>query len=224
MSEAPRSERSGKELQVKDAPGQAENLRRVDQLKRETARDDLVKAHMVWYEGLKPLNIQGSGFIPRHFDLPPPYLPSVTPLEGLKKLYIDDLSPGTHHRGWYILLRAITPSIRMAVTITIVEDEKEDALTSQFYHLEEGAYPTAGSIQEGSVCIIKEPWTVPSRDGAHVVRVDHISDVIWLPKRHSRRPLAWQPQENGAIKTTKQWKDDGNDAMRAGKLHEAVEW
>ena len=224
MSEAPRSEHSVKELQVKDAPGQAENLRRVDQLKRETARDDLVKAHMVWYERLKPLNIQGSGFIPRHFELPPPYLPSTTPLEELKKLYIDDLSPGTHHRGLYILLRAITPSIRMAVTITIVEDEKEDALTSQFYHLEEGAYPTAGSIQEGSVCIIKEPWFVLSRDGAYVVRVDHISDVIWLPKRDSRRPLAWQPQENGTIKTAKQWKDDGNDAMRAGKLHEAVEW
>ena len=224
MSEAPGSEHSVNELQVKDAPGQAENLRQVDRIKRETARDDLVKAHMVWYESLKPMNIQGSGFIPRDFDLPPPYLPSVTPFEELKKLYIDDLSPGTHHRGSYILLRAITPSIRMAVTITIVEDEKEDVFTFHFYHLEEGAYPTAGSIQEGSVCIIKEPWIVLSRDGAYVIRVDHISDVIWLPNVDSRRPLAWQPQESGTIKTAKQWKDDGNDAMKAGKLHEAVEW
>ena len=218
MIETPGSERSVK------APGQADNLRRVHRLKCETARNDLVKAHMVWHESLKPLNIQGSGFIPRHFDLPPPYLPSVTPLEALDKLYIDDLSPGTHHRGSYILLRAITPSIRMAVTITIVEDEKEDVVTFHFYHLEEGDYPTAGMIQEGSVCIIKEPWVVLSRDGAYVVRVDHVSDVIWLPKVDSRRPLAWQPQENGTIKTAKQWKDDGNDAMRAGKLHRAVEW
>ena len=197
MSEGPRSEHSVKELQVKDAPGQAENLRRVDRLKLETARDDLVKAHMEWYEGLKPLTIQGSGFISRHFDLPPPYLPSVTPLEELKKLYTYDLSPGTHHRGSYVLLRAIMPSIRMAVTVTIMEDEKGDVITFQFYHLEEGAYPTAGSIQEGSVCIVKEPWFVLSTDGACFVRVDHISDVIWLRKGDSRIPLAWKPQEDG---------------------------
>ena len=224
MSEVHGSEHRVKELQVKDAPGQADNLRRVDRLERETARDDLVKAHMVWYESLKPSNLQGSGFIPRHFNLPPPYLPCVTPLQELKKLYIDDLSPGTHHRGSYILLRAITPSIRMAVTITIVEDEKEDVFTFHFYHLEEGAHPTAGSIQEGSVCIIKEPWIVLAKDGTYVVRVDHVSDVIWLPKADSRRPLAWQPQDSSAIKTAKQWKDDGNDAMRAGKLHGALEW
>ena len=223
MSEAPGSEHSV-DLRVKDDPGQAENLRRVDRLKRRAVRDDLVKAHMIWYESLKPSNIQGSGFIPRHFDLPPPYLPSITPLEELKKLYIDDLSPGTHHRGSYILLRAITPSIRMAVTITIMEDEKEDVVTLHFYHLEEGAYPTAGSIQEGAVCIVKEPWIVLSKNGAYVVRVDHISDVTWLSKADSRIPLAWQPQENFAFKTAKQWKDDGNDAMRAGKLHGAVEW
>lgn len=223
MSEGPRSEHSVKLLEEQDAPDQAKNLRQVQRSKGKKARDDLVEAYMMWCRSMKTPSIQGSVYISRHVELPPPYLPSVAPFEELKKLYIEGLQPESHHRGSYSLLRAITPSIRMASTITILEDENNDVVTSQFCQHEEDIHLAAGSIPEGSACIIKEPWLILSTDGSYVVRVDHVNDVVWLPKADSRMPSAWQSQKIDTVKTAKQWKADGNESLKMGKPHEAVE-
>jgi hypothetical protein len=41
--------------------------------------------------------------------VPPAYAPCTAPLRILKKVVIKDLTLETHHRGSYILLRAVTP-------------------------------------------------------------------------------------------------------------------
>lgn len=53
--------------------------------------------------------------------------------------------------------------------------------------------------------------------------MEHVSDVVWLPREDSRVPPTWRTQDDAIVKTAKQWKDSGNKALETGKLHEAVE-
>ena len=41
-----------------------------------------------------------------------------------------------------------------------------------------------------SVCIIKEPFFDILVTGEYCLKVDHISDIIWLPIDYERRPSA----------------------------------
>lgn len=225
--ERPNSEPLVKVLAKQNAPGQAENLRQRGRTKAKKARDDIVKIQMRWHKDLKTPIMGGTSMsIPLpSITLPPPYLPSVAPIEELKKICIEDLRLGTHHRGSYSLLRAITPYIRTASLTTVLEDEKEDAVTSHFYqHGDEELQPAADIISEGMVCIIKEPWYKLMADGSYGLRVDHISDVMWLPEVDARMPLKWQPQPDDIAKTAIQLKENDNDALKLGKLHEAIKW
>ena len=220
--ERPNSEHLVKMLEEQDAPGQAENLRQLERTKAKKARDDIVKIQMTWYESLTTPIIRGTNPNP---TLPPPYLPSVAPIEELKKICIEDLQLGIHHRGSYSLLRAITPYIRTASLTTVLEDEKDNAVTSHFYQQrDEEVQPAADIISEGMVCIIKEPWYKLMTDGSYGLRVDHISDVMWLPEVDARMPLKWQPQPDDFAKTAVQLKENGNDALKLGKLHKAIKW
>lgn len=60
-------------------------------------------------------------------------------------------------------------------------------------------------------------------NGGYGIRVDHISDVTWLPKADKRMPLKWRSQPNDIGMTSTQLKDNGNDALKVGKLFEAIE-
>jgi hypothetical protein len=55
--------------------------------------------------------------------LPPAYPPSVAPVDMLQRCMFKDLRLETHHRGSYIVLRAVTPPSLMLGAMLIVEDE-----------------------------------------------------------------------------------------------------
>ncbi len=183
------------------------------------SRDNLVKNHMRRCLAMETLDIQGGLYDSVHPGFANPYLPSVAPFQELQLVYLNELRPYFHHRGVYVLLRAITPSLRMAATLSIFEDETGDAVMVQISHQDEDIQP----VSEGRVCIIKEPWYKPMIDGGYGIRVDHISDVTWLPKADKRMSLKWRSQPNDHGMTSTQLKDNDNDALKAGKLFDAIE-
>ena len=156
--------------------------------------------------------------------LPPPYLPSITSLKDLKKILIRDMQLETHHRGFYALLRAVTPSHRMTAVLTIVEDEKGDVTLLQLYQQEHEEVRSARDIfKPKGVCIVKEPYFKIASDGNYALRVDHVSDLVWLREEDDRVPECWRPQIIELDKSAGDWKQEGNTDFEAGNFHDAVE-
>ena len=153
-----------------------------------------------------------------------PYPPSVAPLGTLKKLYIKDLQLETHHRGFYSLLRVATPPSTMTAVMAIMEDEKDDGVMLQLYQQEDEDHrPGEEVVQVQQVCIVKEPYFKIMNDGDYGLRVDHPSDVIWLSLDDERIPLSWRARISELEKTSDVLKDEGNLALKACKLNNAVE-
>ena len=163
-------------------------------------------------------------FMIRQSWVAPPYPPSVAPLGTLEKLYIKDLQLQTHHRGFYTLLRVATPPQTMTAVMAIMEDEKDDGVMLQLYQQEdENHRPGEEAVQIQHVCIVKEPYFKVMNDGDYGLRVDHPSDVIWLSLDDERIPLGWRARISELEKTAEVLKDEGNLALKAGKLNNAAE-
>ncbi|RAL63229.1 hypothetical protein DID88_004307 [Monilinia fructigena] len=150
--------------------------------------------------------------------VPIPYEPSIIPLENLTPIHIKDLRLETHHRGSYLLVRALTPPFRMTGIMVIVEDENADALQLQLYQQpEEKLRPAASVITVHDVFIIKEPYLKTTSDGGYGLRIDHVSDLVCLDANHDMLPKNWKPRVVDLDKTADDWKQEGNVAM--GKRH-----
>ncbi|KAL8694772.1 MAG: hypothetical protein Q9218_000618 [Villophora microphyllina] len=153
-----------------------------------------------------------------------PYPPSVAPFEALKKIYLKGLQLETRHVGCYALLRVATPPTTMTAVMAILEDEKDDAVVFQLYQQEDQDHrPDEGVVRPQRVCIVREPYFKIMNDGGYGLRVDHISDVIWLSSDDERVPLGWGPQISEVDKTAQTLKEEGNLALGTGKLDLAIE-
>jgi hypothetical protein len=96
---------------------------------------------------------------------------------------IKDLLLESHHRENYIMVRSITPPDRMTAVMAIVEDENGDVIMLQLYYQEEeNARPAEDLLGEGTVLILKEPYLKLMSDGDYGLRIDHPSDLIYVPK------------------------------------------
>lgn len=127
--------------------------------------------------------------------VPPAYNPCLCPFHDLTKVSIKNLLLETHHRGNYLLMRSITPPDRMTAVMAIVEDENRDVLMLQLYYQEKENERTAEDIlKEGTVLIVKEPYLKMMSDGDYGIRIDHLSDIIYLPAYDERVPSCWQPR------------------------------
>ncbi|KAL9044992.1 MAG: hypothetical protein Q9214_001912 [Letrouitia sp. 1 TL-2023] len=150
----------------------------------------------------------------------PPYPPSVASFGILKKCYLNELRLETHHRGFYVLLRVTTPPVTMTAIMTILEDERDDGVMFQLYQQEDEDHRHGEMIIEPQrVCIVKEPYFKIMNDGGYGIRVDHVSDVIWLSSDDERIPLGWRVRITEINKTAETLKEEGNLALKAGKLH-----
>jgi hypothetical protein len=137
---------------------------------------------------------------------------------------INDLLLETHHRGSYLMLRSITPPDRMNAIMAIVQDENEDAIMLQLYHQEEeNERPAKEILAEGLVLIVKEPYLKLMSDGDYGIRVDHLSDIIHLPKYDERVPNCWRPRSAEHNASASAWKTTGNEHFKESKYHAAIE-
>ena len=156
--------------------------------------------------------------------IPPAYIPCLSPFRDLTKVMIKDLLLETHHRGTYLLLRSITSPDRMTAVMAIVEDENKDVLMLQLYYQEEKNERAAEEIlKEGTVLIVKEPYLKLMSDGDYGIRIDHLSDIIYLPMYDERVPNCWQPRFVEHNISASAWKTMGNDYFNKSKYYGAIE-
>ncbi|PGH18369.1 hypothetical protein AJ79_00435 [Helicocarpus griseus UAMH5409] len=71
--------------------------------------------------------------------------------------------------------------------MAIVEDEMEDVLCLQLYH-QDVDRANDDILPQGTVFIIKEPYLKLMADGNYGIRVDHLSDIVYLPVGDHRFP------------------------------------
>lgn len=103
-----------------------------------------------------------------------------------------------------------------------VEDENGGCDLIQLYNMDETRDPRK-ILPEGQVLIVKEPFYKSNVTGGTSIRVDHVSDVIFLTPGDNRVPTKWQPRIT-VDKTAMEWKEEGNTLFRDGEFHEAIEW
>jgi hypothetical protein len=153
--------------------------------------------------------------------IPLAYLPSAAPSRALTQLFIDDLRLETHHRGKYLLLRIVTPPTKITGIITVVEDVRGDGELLQVYNQDARLDP-AEILPINAVCLIKEPYYKRTSTGGLGIRVDHVTDLIFLKPFDSRIPLKWRNPQT-PTRSVEVWKELGNAAVRAGNFTKARE-
>lgn len=104
-----------------------------------------------------------------------------------------------------------------------VEDENGGCDLIQLYNTDETRDPRK-ILPEGQVLIVKEPFYKSNVAGGTSVRVDHVSDVIFLSPGDDRIPPKWQPCITPVNKTAMDWKEEGNALLRGSEFHKAIEW
>ncbi|KAG9229870.1 TPR domain protein [Amylocarpus encephaloides] len=156
--------------------------------------------------------------------IPPAYSPSFRSILDLHKVMIKDLLLETHHRGNYITVRSITPPDRMTAVMAIVEDENGDVVMLQLYYQEEeNARPAEDLLGEGTVLIVKEPYLKLMSDGDYGLRMDHPSDLIYIPKNDQRIPSCWQPRVKELEVSAEHLRMQGNNYFNAFNYQAAIE-
>ena len=155
--------------------------------------------------------------------LPPAYPPCVRPFSKLKKVLIENLRLETHHRGRYLLLRTVTQTDTMTAVMAIVEDEVQSVLMLQLYNQEQ-ELSGAQSLREGTVLVVKEPYVKVMADGDYGIRVDHLSDVWFVPEYDGLVPLSWRKRVTQTDENASTWKEKGNDHFNHGDYRSAIQW
>lgn len=157
--------------------------------------------------------------------VPPVYLPCHSPFCSLTKTSIKNLLLETHHRGTYLLLRTATRTNRINGIMAIVEDEDGEAVMIQLYHQEKSdERVNEDIIYQGAILIVKEPYLKLLSDGNYGLRVDHLSDVVFLPEYDKLVPKSWQQTVVQDDRSSTDWKAVGNDFFNRSKYHAAIQW
>ncbi|KAH6642926.1 hypothetical protein C7974DRAFT_386403, partial [Boeremia exigua] len=156
--------------------------------------------------------------------IPPAYLPCTTPLAQLTPMSIRQLMLETHHRGKYLLLRAIAPPNRMTAIIVLAEDESEDAVVLQLYQQEEENIRQATDVVNvGTTLLVKEPYFKIMASGDYGLRVDHLSDIVYVDRGDPILPKRWNPPMSEAEQSAEISKSKGDSAVGAGNYWKAIE-
>lgn len=195
--------------------------RKGQRLRATKSREEIIMMFMLqrMRAGVNPAGypVMRSSFVPAA------YPPCIAPLEALDKVVIRDLTLETHHRGSYLLLRAVTPASIITAAMCIVEDEDNQVLVLQLYN-QESEIATDGRLVEDTILLVKEPYLRVMADGDPGIRVDHLSDVIFLPDDHDLIPLSWRQRVTEEDRPVNDWKIKGNDFFNKSCFHLAVEW
>jgi hypothetical protein len=161
--------------------------------------------------------------IMRYIVLPEPYLPCTVPLGELSPIALRELQLETHHRGRYVMLHAITEPKRFDGVMLVVEDEAGSVTLVDLYN--QVGPRVARALEDKQmpalvVFVVKEPFFHVTHRGDYAIRVDHPSDIVWLPENDKRLPAAWGA--SARVKTVKDWLEEGAAAYEAGYYRRAI--
>jgi hypothetical protein len=152
--------------------------RKGQNLKPTKSRDEIIMEFM--FRRMMASNRPTKLYEIRSSFVPPACPPSVAAMSTLQRIMINELTLETHHRGYYILLRAVTPTDRMTAVMAVVGDERGDVLMLELYNQKKDI-STDGRLVEGTTILVKEPYLKIMADENYGIRVDHLSDIRFLP-------------------------------------------
>ncbi|KAE8152342.1 hypothetical protein BDV25DRAFT_137917 [Aspergillus avenaceus] len=153
------------------------------------------------------------------FFLPQAYPPSHTPLQDLKQIHLQDLRQETHHRGSFLILRAITPSKKTIPVRVVAEDENESVFLVAIYLQDQRTVEE--ELGTGSIIIVKEPYVQLTGCGPTELRVDHVSDLLFLPPHDRRVPSCWCLDRSNL--SAQDWKEEGNKRFSERRYRTAIQ-
>ncbi|KAK1140136.1 hypothetical protein N8T08_010613 [Aspergillus melleus] len=110
----------------------------------------------------------------------------------------------------------------MTAVMAIVEDEDERVLMLQLYNQGKG-FSGPRDLPEGAVMVVKEPYVKVMADGDFGIRVDHVSDLIFVPGFDERVPLSWRARIFPDEESSAVWKERGNEFFRGAFYRFAID-
>lgn len=189
--------------------------------KSQKSKDEILMQFM--FRRMMSTKVSANSTNIRSSFLPPAYPPCVSPFNKLTKVMIRSLCLETHHRGRYLLLRTVTQTDTMTAVMAIVEDEAGSVLMLQLYHQEQ-ELSGAQNLKEGTVLVVKEPYVKVMADGDYGIRVDHLSDVWFIPEFDDLVPLPWRSRVMQVEEGASSWKAKGNEHFDQGDHRSAIQW
>ena len=184
-------------------------------------REKIIADHIDYYM-LRKEYARG-GFEMRAAFIPPAYPPCTRSLHDLSKVMIKNLYLEIHHRGAFVVLRTVTPADHMAAAACVAEDETEDVV-KLVIHFQDRKRPIEEILPQGSTLIVKEPYLSVLGEGLYGIRVDHLSDVVYLPAHDERVPESWRLDLTDNETSAGAWKKKGNNYFGKSKYHLAIDW
>ncbi|KAL4965471.1 uncharacterized protein BDV14DRAFT_199875 [Aspergillus stella-maris] len=152
---------------------------------------------------------------------PQPYPPCTKPIADLKRVTLRDCALKTRHNDSYLVLRAIY-SVASGRVLVNAEDQDGDLVVLYVSGQEEVLVINA-ELRGGTVMVIKQPCVGVVRGRARAIRVDHVSDVVFLPLYDEHVPACWRSSTSIPGVSVNSWKEEGNLYFRQKRYREAIE-
>ncbi|KAF5574101.1 n-lysine methyltransferase SMYD2 [Fusarium pseudoanthophilum] len=143
------------------------------------------------------------------------YPPSTAKLADLQPIAIKDLEMETHHRGFSLALRRVSPvCILQASSWTVVKGQSSDEVERLEVFLHTSQYGD-NALEVASDLVIKEPYYTLNAQGECTIRIDHPSDLIITAI--AENPESWRDKEHDSgrpdLVSPGDYKSKGNDAL-----------
>ncbi|OQE45954.1 hypothetical protein PENCOP_c001G03916 [Penicillium coprophilum] len=113
----------------------------------------------------------------------------------------------------------------MAAMMVIVEDEQKNALPLQIWN--EKLRCQDGSVEKGQILLVKEPYLILTFEAEYGVKVDHVSDIMFISKSNKIVPSSWRerlPEDETSQWMAGDWLSMGNEYLNQGKFYADTEW
>ncbi|KAL2672171.1 hypothetical protein Neosp_012871 [[Neocosmospora] mangrovei] len=149
------------------------------------------------------------------YDVGRPYPPCTAKLQDLKHMKISELKMESHHRGFVLALRRVSPVVELeALSWAIFQGESPDEVErlEVFLHKSKNGRDLLDMCSE---LLVKEPYYTLNHQGERTIRVDHPSDLVFTLL--SENPESWRQRRHTAEDRTKspeKCKEMGNAALK----------
>ncbi|EEU36245.1 uncharacterized protein NECHADRAFT_122942 [Fusarium vanettenii 77-13-4] len=149
------------------------------------------------------------------YDVGRPYPPCATKLRDLKHMRVSELKMESHHRGFVLALRRVSPVAELeASSWAVFQGESPDEVErlEVFLHKSKNGRDL---LDMSSELLVKEPYYTLNHQGERTIRVDHPSDLVFTLL--SENPESWRQRRHTAEDQTKppeKCKEMGNAALK----------
>lgn len=148
------------------------------------------------------------------------YPPSNASIKSLNKVFVTDMTFGSQHLGFFILVR-LHASEHLSLGIGVGVDEIGNSVGIRIIP-QNGQQVYNEYLGDAEFIIIKEPLYIPYPErSAGYISIYHISDVVAISPSDPSLPQKWRLQVE---MTMDEWKLVGNQAVREGKFYNAIKW